>query len=155
MVGDGNGSYWPERLVTRGEFANLISRSLQLPEGTSNFNDLNTVHSSLIDGINRAASAGIISGRGNGTFAPNDTIKRDEAVIMLDRALQYKKIKGNLVPLPFSDQDLAYDKQAVQRVYGLGIVKGNENNEFMPKGSATRGESAAFINRMLKVIESK
>ncbi len=43
----------------------------------------------------------------------------------------------------------------VQRVYGLGIVKGNENNEFMPKGAATRGESAAFINRMLKVIESK
>ena len=155
MVGDGKGSYWPERLVTRGEFANLISRSLQLPEGSSNFNDLNTAHPSLIDGINRAATAGIISGRGNGTFAPNDTIKRDEAVIMIDRALQYKKIKGNLVPLPFSDQDLAYDKQAVQRVYGLGIVKGNENNEFMPKGSATRGESAAFINRMLKVIESK
>ena len=33
------------------------------------------------------------------------------------------KIKGNLVSLPFSDQDLAYDKQAVQRAYGLGIVK--------------------------------
>ncbi|MBE7101536.1 N-acetylmuramoyl-L-alanine amidase [Bacillus cereus] len=153
MVGDGNGSYWPERLVTRGEFANLVSRSLQLPEGKSNFKDLNTAHPSLVDGINRAASAGIISGRGNDLFAPNDTIKRDEAVIMIDRALQYKNIKGNLVQLPFTDQNLAYDKQAVQRVYGLGIVKGNENNEFMPKGSATRGESAAFINRMLKVIE--
>ncbi|MES5893148.1 S-layer homology domain-containing protein [Bacillus cereus group sp. RP43] len=153
MVGDGKGSYWPERLVTRGEFANLVSRSLQLPEGKSNFKDLNTAHPSLVDGINRAASAGIISGRGNDIFAPNDTIKRDEAVIMIDRALQYKNIKGNLVPLPFTDQNLAYDKQAVQRVYGLGIVKGNENNEFMPKGSATRGESAAFINRMLKVIE--
>ncbi|WP_212936400.1 S-layer homology domain-containing protein [Bacillus hominis] len=155
MVGDGKGSYWPERLVTRGEFANLVSRSLQLPEGKSNFKDLSTAHPSLVDGINRAASAGIISGRGNDVFAPNDTIKRDEAVIMIDRALQYKNIKGNLVPLPFTDQNLAYDKQAVQRVYGLGIVKGNENNEFMPKGSATRGESAAFINRMLKVIESK
>ncbi|MDR4983720.1 N-acetylmuramoyl-L-alanine amidase [Bacillus cereus] len=155
MVGDGNGSYWPERLVTRGEFANLVSRSLQLPEGKSNFKDLSTAHPSLVDGINRAASAGIISGRGNDMFAPNDTIKRDEAVIMIDRALQYKNIKGNLVPLPFTDQNLAYDKQAVQRVYGLGIVKGNENNEFMPKGSATRGESAAFINRMLQVIESK
>ncbi|WP_377864811.1 S-layer homology domain-containing protein [Bacillus sp. R86525] len=155
MVGDGKGSYWPERLVTRGEFANLVSRSLQLPEGKSNFKDLSTAHPSLVDGINRAASAGIISGRGNDIFAPNDTIKRDEAVIMIDRALQYKNIKGNLVPLPFTDQNLAYDKQAVQRVYGLGIVKGNENNEFMPKGSATRGESAAFINRMLKVIESK
>ncbi|MBE7122072.1 S-layer homology domain-containing protein [Bacillus cereus] len=155
MVGDGKGSYWPERLVTRGEFANLVSRSLQLPEGKSNFKDLSTAHPSLVDGINRAASAGIISGRGNDLFAPNDTIKRDEAVIMIDRALQYKNIKGNLVPLPFTDQNSAYDKQAVQRVYGLGIVKGNENNEFMPKGSATRGESAAFINRMLKVIESK
>ncbi|GLV61682.1 hypothetical protein Bmyc01_03520 [Bacillus mycoides] len=155
MVGDGKGSYWPERLVTRGEFANLVSRSLQLPEGKSNFKDLSTAHSSLVDGINRAASAGIISGRGNDIFAPNDTIKRDEAVIMIDRALQYKNIKGSLVSLPFTDQNLAYDKQAVQRVYGLGIVKGNENNEFMPKGSATRGESAAFINRMLKVIESK
>ncbi|MBJ8103835.1 MULTISPECIES: S-layer homology domain-containing protein [Bacillus cereus group] len=155
MVGDGKGSYWPERLVTRGEFANLVSRSLQLPEGKSNFKDLSTAHPSLVDGINRAASAGIISGRGNDIFAPNDTIKRDEAVIMIDRALQYKNIKGNLVSLPFTDQNLAYDKQAVQRVYGLGIVKGNENNEFMPKGSATRGESAAFINRMLKVIESK
>ncbi|MFF1994069.1 S-layer homology domain-containing protein [Bacillus mycoides] len=155
MVGDGKGSYWPERLVTRGEFANLVSRSLQLPEGKSNFKDLSTAHPSLVDGINRAASAGIISGRGNDIFAPNDTIKRDEAVIMIDRALQYKNIKGNLVSLPFTDQNLAYDKQAVQRVYGLGIVKGNENNELMPKGSATRGESAAFINRMLKVIESK
>ncbi|ARJ23224.1 N-acetylmuramoyl-L-alanine amidase [Bacillus mycoides] len=155
MVGYGKGSYWPERLVTRGEFANLVSRSLQLPEGKSNFKDLSTAHPSLVDGINRAASAGIISGRGNDIFAPNDTIKRDEAVIMIDRALQYKNIKGNLVSLPFTDQNLAYDKQAVQRVYGLGIVKGNENNEFMPKGSATRGESAAFINRMLKVIESK
>ena len=152
MFGDGEGSYWPKRLITRGEFANLISRSLQLPEGKSNFTDLGTTHPSLVDGINRAASAGIINGRGHNIFAPNDTITRDEAVIMIDRALQYKNIKGSLVELPFSDQDLAYDTQAVQRVYGLGIVKGNEKNEFLPKNPATRGESAAFINRMLRFI---
>jgi N-acetylmuramoyl-L-alanine amidase len=73
---------------------------------------------------------------------------------MIDRALQYKNIKGSLVELPFTDQDLAYDTKAVRRVYGLGIVKGNEKNEFLPKGLATRGESAAFINRMLKFIGS-
>ncbi|EJS46906.1 hypothetical protein ICG_05496 [Bacillus cereus BAG1X1-3] len=154
MVGDGQGSYWPDRLVTRAEFATFITRSLKLPEGTSNFTDLNTAHPSLIDGINRAAAAGIISGRGNNIFAPNDTIKRDEVVIMIDRALQYKNIIGKLVDLPFTDQNLAYDKQAVQRVYGLGIVKGNEKNEFMPKGTATRGEAAAFLNRMLHVLNN-
>lgn len=152
MLGDGQGSYWPERLVSRGEFATLITRALNLPAGTSDFSDIHTANPSLIDGINRAAAAGIIRGQGNNLFAPNDTIKRDEVVIMIDRALQYKGIIGEQIVLPFIDQNLAFDIEAVQRVYGLGIVKGNEKNEFMPKGTASRGEAAAFLNRMLNVI---
>ncbi|UNT71655.1 N-acetylmuramoyl-L-alanine amidase (plasmid) [Bacillus sp. N447-1] len=155
MIGDGKGLYWPNRLVTRGEFATLISRALKLPTGTSSFKDLNEVHPSLIDGIKRAASAGIIKGRGNNIFAPNDMIKRDEAVMIIDRALQYKGVIGKLLKVPFSDQNQAYDKQALQRVYGLGIVKGNEHNRFVPKSTASRGESAAFINRMLHVTEKR
>ncbi|WP_128855682.1 S-layer homology domain-containing protein [Bacillus sp. CDB3] len=154
MFGDGNGSYWPNRLVTRAEFANLMSRSLKLPAGNSKFTDLNEAHASLVDGINRAASAGIINGRGNNKFDPNATITRDEAVIMIDRALEYKWIYRKEVKLPFTDQDLAYNKKALQNVYAYGIVRGNERNEFVPKGTATRGEAAAFLNRMLKVIEA-
>ncbi|MGG5793686.1 S-layer homology domain-containing protein [Bacillus nitratireducens] len=154
MFGDGNGSYWPNRLVTRAEFTNLMSRSLKLPAGNSKFTDLNEAHSSLVDGINRAASAGIINGRGNNKFDPNATITRDEAVIMIDRALEYKWIYRKEVKLPFTDQDLAYNKKALQNVYAYGIVRGNERNEFVPKGTATRGEAAAFLNRMLKVIEA-
>ena len=40
MFGDGNGSYWPNRLVTRAEFANLMSRALKLPAGNAKFTDL-------------------------------------------------------------------------------------------------------------------
>ncbi|MGH1051850.1 S-layer homology domain-containing protein [Bacillus cytotoxicus] len=155
MAGDGKGSYWPERLVTRAEFAALITRSLQLPEGKSNFKDLSLAHPSLVDGINRAAAAGIIHGRGNGIFAPNDTITREEVVIMVDRALQSKGITGALKEAPFIDQDAAYDKKALQRVYGLGIVKGNDQNQFLPKGTASRAEAAAFLNRMLRVMDKK
>ncbi|EMA6344658.1 S-layer homology domain-containing protein [Bacillus cytotoxicus] len=155
MAGDGKGSYWPERLVTRAEFAALITRSLQLPEGKSNFKDLSLAHPSLVDGINRAAAAGIIHGRGNGIFVPNDTITREEVVIMVDRALQSKGIVGALKEAPFIDQDTAYDKKALQRVYGLGIVKGNDQNQFLPKGTASRAEAAAFLNRMLRVMDKK
>ncbi|WP_142306526.1 MULTISPECIES: S-layer homology domain-containing protein [Bacillus] len=154
MFGDGNGSYWPNRLVTRAEFANLMSRALNLPAGNAKFTDLNEAHPSLVDGINRAASAGIINGRGNNKFDPTATITRDEAVIMINRALEYKWIYRKEVKLPFTDQNLAYDKKALQNVYAYGIVKGNERNEFLPKGTATRAESAAFLNRMLKVIEA-
>ncbi|HDR7515138.1 N-acetylmuramoyl-L-alanine amidase [Bacillus mobilis] len=154
MFGDGNGSYWPNRLVTRAEFANLMSRALKLPAGNAKFTDLNEAHPSLVDGINRAASAGIISGRGNNKFDPIATITRDEAVIMIDRALTYNSIYRKEMKLPFIDQDVAYDKKALQNVYAYGIVKGNERNEFVPKGTATRAEAAAFLNRMLKVIEA-
>ncbi|MGH0607203.1 S-layer homology domain-containing protein [Bacillus mycoides] len=155
MVGDGKGSFWPDRLVTRGEFAALMARALELPAGQSHFSDLELAHPSLRDGINRAAAAGIISGRGNNVFAPTDTITREEVVIMVDRALQRKGVIGSLGQLPFTDQDAAYDKNALQRVYGLGIVKGNGQNQFAPKGTASRAEAAAFLNRMLHVINKE
>ena len=97
--------------MTRAEFANLMSRALKLPAGNAKFTDLNEAHPSLIDGINRAASAGIINGRGNNKFDPNATITRDEAVIMIDRALEYNWIYRKEVKLPFTDQHLAYDKK--------------------------------------------
>ncbi|MGE7883791.1 S-layer homology domain-containing protein [Bacillus sp. NPDC094077] len=154
MLGEGNGNYYPNRLVTRAEFATLITRALQLPSGNASFTDLGTVHPSLRDGINRASSAGIIIGRGNNTFDPNATITREEAVIMIDRSLKYAGIVAKPVELPFVDKDSVYAKEALQRVYGYGIVKGNEHNQFVPKGSAKRAEAAAFINRMLNVIEA-
>lgn len=138
MQGEGNGKYFPERLVTRAEFATLITRALQLPSGNAKFTDLEQVHPSLRDGINRAASAGIIRGRGDNTFDPNTTITREEAVIMIDRSLKHAGIFAKQVELPFVDQNLIYAKEEVQRVYGYGIVKGNEFNQFVPKGQIGR-----------------
>ncbi|MGE7885509.1 S-layer homology domain-containing protein [Bacillus sp. NPDC094077] len=155
MIGDGKGTFWPDRLITRGEFATLVTRALGLPAGQSHFSDLKLADPSLRDGINRAAAAGIILGRGNNIFAPNDTITREEVVIMIDRALQRKGVIGSLGQLPFTDQDTTYDKNALQRVYKLGIAKGNEQNQFSPKGTATRAEAAAFLNRMLHVINKE
>ncbi|PFE70771.1 hypothetical protein CN316_11385 [Bacillus cereus] len=151
MVGDGNGTYWPDRLVTRAEFATLISNALKLPPGNADFYDINEAHPTLWEGIKRTGSAGIVKGRGNGMFDPNSPIKRDEAAIMIDNALRYKQVVGQVVDTPFSDLNLAYNKQAVQRLYGLGVVKGNGYNQFLPKGTATRGEAAALINQMLQV----
>lgn len=154
MVGEGNGVFAPNRAITRAEFAQLISKSLNLPSGGATFKDLNDAHPTLQDGIKRAASAGIIQGRGNGIFDPNAPITREESAIITDKALQYKGIKGKEVSIPFTDQNQIYDKTYVQRLYSLGIVKGNGNNEFVPKGTTTRGESASFLCNMLQVIES-
>ncbi|HDR7795108.1 TPA: S-layer homology domain-containing protein [Bacillus luti] len=153
MHGEGNGIFSPYRNVTRAEFATLISNALKLPEGNKSFVDINEAHPSLHNGIKRSASAGIINGRGGGIFDPNAQITREEASIMIDQALQYKGIKGDLVALPFRDKHLITYKQPVQRLYGLHVVSGVGNEEFNPQGTTTRGESAAFLVKMLNVIE--
>lgn len=152
MVGDGNGVFAPNRAVTRAEFAQLISKALNLPAGDASFKDLNDANPALRDGIKRTASAGIIRGRGDGNFDPNTPITREESAIIVNKALQYKGLWGPVTNLPFVDKDQISYKEDVQRLYGLGIVKGNGNNQFLPKGSATRGEAAALINQMWKVI---
>jgi beta-N-acetylglucosaminidase len=155
MVGDGKGTYWPERAVTRGEFATLIANALKLPESSSTFTDLHITDQSLVPGINKAAGAGIISGRGNGIFAPNDNITRDEAVTMIDKALQYKSIIGSPASLPFTDLHNALNKEAIQRVYGLGIISGMGENRFAPKATTTREQTAVMLTKMLKVIDEQ
>ncbi|MFJ8241735.1 S-layer homology domain-containing protein [Bacillus tropicus] len=153
MNGEGNGVFAPYRNVTRAEFATLISNALKLPEGNKSFVDINKAHPSLHSGIKRSASAGIINGRGGGIFDPNASITREEASIMIDNALRYKGVTGELVALPFRDKHLITYKQHVQRLYSLKVVTGVGNNEFNPKGTTTRGEAAAFLVKMLNSMQ--
>lgn len=103
MTGDGKGTFWPDRLLTRGEFATLVARALGLPVGHRQFLNLNLADPSFRDGINLAAGARIILGRGNNIIAPNDIITREEVVIMVVRALHRKGVIGSLGQLPFTD----------------------------------------------------
>ncbi|HDR7806671.1 TPA: S-layer homology domain-containing protein [Bacillus cereus] len=154
MLGEGNGIFAPNRAVTRAEFAQLTSRSLNLPAGDASFKDLNDANPTLRDGIKRTASAGIIKGRGDGYFDPNTPITREEAAVIVNKALQYKGINGPLANVPFADKDQIIYKEDVQRLYGLGIVKGMGDNLYAPKGTTTRGETASFILNMLQLVET-
>ncbi|MGH1252155.1 MULTISPECIES: S-layer homology domain-containing protein [Bacillus] len=87
-------------------------------------------------GINIRSGAGIISGRGGGIFDPNAPITR--ASIMIDNALQYKGVTGELVALPFRDKHLITYKQPTDSYW---CWKYN--------GTTTRGEAAAFLVKML------
>ncbi|CAM4187809.1 glucosaminidase [Bacillus manliponensis] len=153
MSGEGNGIYSPDREVTRAEFATLVAKSLQLPQADSQFTDVPKTHM-LYDGVSRAAGAKILSGRGNGVFAPEDKITREEMAIMISNALTYKNINIPLQPLTFVDKDAITYKEHVQVVASAGIVKGDDKNNFLPKVTATRGTAAAFLSGMLQVIEN-
>ena len=90
MKGYGEGEYRPGEDVTRGQFAALMTRALELPElgnvESASFPDVPT-DSKLADEIYRASKAGIIKGHTNGKFGMNDKITREQAAQIIDNAL--------------------------------------------------------------------
>ena len=148
LEGYDDGTFRPYTEVSRGQFATIVSRALDLPEGTSSFPDVPNT-SKLAAGINSASAAKIVSGYTNGNFGMNDPITRDQMAKMVDNALVYLNKVRTVATLTFSDvSEIGETFQiAVARTVNDEIIKGipNENGtfKFLPKKTATRAESAA------------
>lgn len=89
-------------------------------------------------GTAEAYYLGVIKGRGNGIFAPDDPITRQEAAVLLIQA--YTAYSGETpavsTALPYSDaaQVDAWAMAGVETVSAWGVMKGIEDGSFSPKG---------------------
>ena len=85
LCGYEDGSFRPNAPITRAEMATIISRFAELKENKITFRDIQG-HWAQKD-IELAASNGWIFGYPDGTFRPDQNIKRDETVVMINRVL--------------------------------------------------------------------
>ncbi|WP_256760395.1 S-layer homology domain-containing protein [Cohnella sp. WQ 127256] len=85
-----NGSRFnPGATITRAELAALLARALGLPESgeLADFRDVS--ESSWYSGAVEAVNAyGIMDGYKDGTFGPNQEVSRQEAIVVIVRALR-------------------------------------------------------------------
>jgi hypothetical protein len=87
VAGVGDGGFAGARVITRAEFAALVTRGLGLPAlpGKSVFADIPT--DAWYEGaVNTAYKYGLVSGRGDLTFDPDAPITRQEALWLTERA---------------------------------------------------------------------
>ena len=121
MIGNDDGSFAPDRDVTRAEMAVIITRILYGNNmNVDQFKDMNTFTDvpDWAEGfVNLCASLDIIAGRGNGIFDPDATVTTAEAALMLSRALGYFKNNAEFG----NDWALAAMKRATQ----AGIIGGD------------------------------
>ena len=83
LKGTDDGAFHPEKPVTRGEFAAIITRAVRLEEAAVSaagdyFND--TQNHWARGYINLAAQMGYVSGDGDGAYRPDDTVTYEQAV---------------------------------------------------------------------------
>ncbi|PKM51238.1 MAG: hypothetical protein CVV02_07725 [Firmicutes bacterium HGW-Firmicutes-7] len=141
--------------VTRAEFADYIVRALGLyREGLdieNKFTDLK--ENKNLMSVLIASDRGIVNGYMDGTFRPEATITREEAMTMYARAMDIVRIiETNENKLStFSDQELVanWATSYVQKVVNCNIFNGKGNDILDPKGTLTHAESLSAIRNLL------
>jgi hypothetical protein len=146
-LGRTDGTFGVTDDVTRGQLATFIGRALALEEvASSTFSDTaGSVHEGY---INAAAALGIVNGRTDGTFGPNDPITRGQAAAMLARALAVvdATVPG---PAPFTDISGNTFETEITVMYWIEAVNGCTTDAYCPNDNLTRGQMASILSRAL------
>ncbi len=98
--------------------------------------------------ISALSEKGIINGKGNGTFAPFDMVKRSEFVKMIVLALE---MTPDASLCTFSDMTDSWAKPYVGVAVKAGFVSGISQTEFAPDLEINREQASAIVARALKL----
>lgn len=147
-VGDSaTAAFKPQQAVTRAEFVAALARALGLSaaSGKTAFGDV-PVSAWYADKVAAAVKAGLVSGVSKTQFAPDATLTREQAAILLTRAL---KLKGEgVAALKDLAQASAGAGGAVQAVLSTGWMTAYEGS-FSPKAKLTREQAAVIAARIV------
>lgn len=144
FMGDSDGAR-AEDAISRGEFTALITRALYDVDNVSDGDYFPDVKKSDFFYKNAAAAAqnGIIKGDEYGNFNGEKSITREEIVIIISRVLADKDVSKKADFKDISSKYLYISE--LEKVYGLGIISGDENKKFNPHKNAMRAECAKMI----------
>jgi len=155
----GNGVLWwvrndnlkPDQPITRAEFVTSLASvsNDSLSDDIPDFDDV-PKGSFYVSPVNWAIKSGLIQGVGNGLFAPDNKITREEIAVLLMRFLNYKSINVDTKNYKtFADENLISDwaRKGVMVMQTSGIMNGVGENQFNPKGLITRAETAVLLHR--------
>lgn len=154
-------SYEPERAVTRAEFCALLVRTFGIPqEMPEALTFADVPKDRWYFGIVEAAyRAGLVKGVGEGVFAPDRTISRQELAVMLHRALglagkpmRLEASEAERLLAAFSDATrvASWAQEGVAVGVKAGLLKGYPGGTFAPADATSRASAATVLSRLLK-----
>ena len=89
-----DGKFHPDDTLTRAQFVTLVASALDLPAGkVGQFSDVQE-NQWFAAPVSAMTDMGFLSGRGDGTFGPNDTITYQEMVTVLSNVAAWTSMDG-------------------------------------------------------------
>ncbi len=160
--GRSDGTFAPQEPVLRGQMASFLARTLEtlgsrLP--TEEELDRDGVDFTDTDGhahrltIRQLASLGIMDGRPDGGFAPDEALSRIDMAGYVVRAWEH--VAERTLPAPrdaFVDDDGHSFERAVDAAAAAQLVAGTGPGRYAPHGPVTRGQMASYLARLIETL---
>lgn len=139
-------TFRPAKSMTRAEAAAILARLCKLTGGDSTKPDFKDADGWYNAAINDVVKAGYMKGYPDGSFKPDQPITRAEFAVILSHVL-----KDETTPSPFKDTAGHWAKDAIDKAYAQGIIKGYGDNTFRPDALVSRAEAVAMANRTFRL----
>jgi len=160
VKGVSEGRYNPNADITRAEYAAIVVRGLGLQphEGDNLFLDVAN-DAWYTEMVKTAAAYGLITGFEDGTFRPDERITREQAVVIIARAMAVTRLDKQTAVgdtattlAAFADRALAsnWAKDSLSLAIRAGVVSGRAGDLLDPQARVTRAEVAVLIQRLLQ-----
>lgn len=155
-----DGTFRPNVNVTRAQMAAMLARNLSgnhVPEA-SNLFYADTATSWAKNDIEYIRTEGIMQGRHDRSFGPNEMITRAEMAVIAVRWIDKQCVEGS-TDTPYCEitasgetyRDVAFSHWAakeISRISAIGIMVGSGNGEFRPEEKLTRAQAVKVLNRI-------
>ena len=158
--GTGEGYFNPNSGMTRAMFAQVLANLggdifTDYTETSFDFTDVSN-DAWYFSAVKWASSLGIVSGFGDGSFAPRNDITREQMAVMLFRFANIAEMEVSLnSEANFVDyNDISpWATEVVAAIQQMGLITGRPDGRFDPQATATRAEVATIFARFLLVFD--
>ena len=154
MKGVSDELFNPSGMVTRAQLVTILYRVAGEPdaayEGT--FTDV-AAGKWYTNAVEWAFKNGIVHGVGNGRFAPDDLITREQIAAILYRYSGSPKVETSHDAFPDGDTVSCFAIDAMKWAVAEGLINGVKSGDttlLSPKATATRAQIAAIIMRFME-----
>ena len=116
--------------------------------GGCDFEDMADAPNEMKNAAAELSKIGVINGRSENTFAPNDKVTRAELAAMLSRALELSGGQSSFADVPAD----AWYYGSVSAAASAGMIDGFEDGTFKPDGLVTNEQLAAVMAKYLVAV---
>lgn len=147
FAGVSDTQFAPDSAMTRGMLATVLHRLAGQPTlGQNQFVDI-PADAYYKDAVAWASQLGLVSGVGDGRFAPNNNITREQLAVILYKFAGSPAVSAADMTFKDSAAISAWAKDAVAWAVQQGFLSGMSDGTLTPAGQATRAQVATILMR--------